>query len=390
MLLIHFLRFLRGYVCFRAAEGFPERFLNLCAAKGIAVWDVGFTDGSLFGCTDIAGYKAMRDCAKRSGMVLRLQKKHGLPFFLHRYRRRVGLLIGFVLFLAGLWALSGMVWSIEVQGNARVSTEVILAAFEEQGLKPGVPRRALNPVKMSEEAGKSLPDLSWLALNLRGSSAVIEVREIMQMEQAQEDAPQNIVAAKAGQLEIVEVYRGAALAKPGQAVLQGALLASGIVENKDGSARLVHAQAYAVARTQFSFAVQLPRTHTAAQVKIKKSHLTLRFLWFKIPLGKRPKPAQGELLLVSERVWNAGERLLPLALERCALLSFVEETTRVSDHQLRLQAARQLFVQFCAALSGAQVLTQQTETHLDSAACAITQNGAALENIGLAQEIGGK
>ena len=40
MFLIDLFRFLAGYVLFCAVGGFPERFINLCTAGKIPVWDI--------------------------------------------------------------------------------------------------------------------------------------------------------------------------------------------------------------------------------------------------------------------------------------------------------------------------------------------------------------
>jgi len=237
MLLIRFLRFLRGYICFTAADGFPERFLNLCNRAGAAIWDVQWRGGAMLGKTDPRGFRLIQPCAEPAGITLQVNKRVGLPFFLRKYRRRAGLLIGLALCIAGLSVLSGMVWTIGVTGNEAVPTEEILHIMAAHGVKPGAWRKGLDSREISDAARRELPGVAWLALNLRGSSAVVEVREILPRDEPAPDAPRDIVAAKAGQLKILEIYAGSAHARPGEAVPAGALLAGGLVRNADNSAR---------------------------------------------------------------------------------------------------------------------------------------------------------
>ncbi|MEG1551624.1 MAG: sporulation protein YqfD, partial [Oscillospiraceae bacterium] len=91
MLIIKFLRYILGYVDFTAVGGFPERFINLCTNNKIPLWNLKNSKSIVYGTTTIKGYKAIRQSAKRSGVTLKIEKKHGLPFFEHKNKKRVGL-----------------------------------------------------------------------------------------------------------------------------------------------------------------------------------------------------------------------------------------------------------------------------------------------------------
>ena len=381
MLIVRLLRFFRGYVCFRAAEGFPERFLNLCNRQCIPVWDVLFTGGALTGRTTIQGYKNMHVSAERSGSVLGIEKKCGLPFLLFAYRRRVGLLLGLVIFLCGLRMLSGMVWSIDVIGSEAVPKERILQVFEEQGLRQGISKKGLDTKNMGDEALLALPELIWLSLNVRGSTAVIEVRERLPDEEPAEAAAQNIVAGKAGQLAVLEVYTGSAQAKAGQAVLEGALLAGGVIENKDGTVRFAAADAYAVARVPLELEIGIPRAEDALSPRMQ-THYTLRFLWLHIPLGRVPKGAEGDITLVSSEIWAPGGKAMPLALERRSLLRISSSEDEKTDSRLELAAAERFFDTAWGELRWLQVLEQEVGIEMGPEGCAVWMVGAAYENIG--------
>jgi len=94
MVFIHLIRFITGYVVFNARGGFPERFINLCALHHIPLWDVNCSGGGLRACTTIKGYRQIRPPARKSRVLPRIAERHGLPFFLHRYKRRAGMLAG--------------------------------------------------------------------------------------------------------------------------------------------------------------------------------------------------------------------------------------------------------------------------------------------------------
>ena len=388
MLLIRLLRFLRGYICFTASDGFPERFLNLCNQAGVAIWDVQWRGDTMLGKTDPKGFRRMQPCAEPAGIVLKAHKKVGLPFFLRTYRRRAGLLIGLALCITILSVLSGMVWTIAVTGNERVPTEDILRVMTAHGVKTGAWRKSLDPRGISAVAQRELPGVAWLSLNLRGSSAVVEVREILPKDEPAPDAPRDIVAAKAGQLKILEIYAGSAAARPNQAVPAGALLAGGIVQNADGSARLMRAEAYAVARTSVACQAAATRRETLEQVSIHKTHYTLRLLFLKIPLSPAPKGVESALLLEDRADWAPGGRVMPLGLERRTYLAFASQGRGKNDRQLRLSAAAAFFAQEYNVLRAAQILRQEVEVHLGEPACNVLLRGAAYENVARAVALG--
>jgi similar to stage IV sporulation protein len=387
MLFIRFLRFLRGYYYFCASDGFPERFLNLCNQKGVVIWDLAWRKGVMCGKTDRHGFRLMQECALPAGIALAEEKRVGLPFFLHSYRRRCGLLAGLLLLITTLSALSGMVWTIEVQGNDRVPAEEILQVMETQGVTLGVWRVKLNAKAISEAALPQLPELSWISLNLRGSSAVIEVREMLPVDLQDSNAPQNIVAAKAGQLTTLEIYAGSAEARLGQAVLPGDLLAGAVITNFDSTTRAVHASAYAVARTAVICTGAAPRRESVVRVSKTKTHYTLRLLNFNIPLGPMPKNTQDATIFEDCFTWAPAGRVLPLSLLRRTCLTTAPQQNIKNDRQLQLAAAKAFFDTSYDTLRAAQVLSQQVAVNLQEDGCTVDMEGAAYENIGVADEV---
>jgi len=383
------MRFLRGYICFTASDGFPERFLNLCNQAGVAVWDISWSSGTMHGRTDRRGFAAMSDCAAPAGIALAASCKCGLPFFLQKYRKRVGLLIGLVLCIATLRVLSGMVWVIEVQGNERVAAEDILEVMQQHGLYLGARRNSLDAREISEIVREQLPGISWISVNLRGSSAVIELKEELPLQPGGPTEPQDIIAAKAGQIRIFELYQGSAQTGLNQAVYPGAVLAGGQIQNLDETFRYVPAQAYVVARTAIAAEGLVPRQSTAMRLQQGRAHYTLRVLHFRIPLGPRPRQS-GALELNTSFTWQLGERLMPLGLDRSSQVQLQEQQRIKNDRQLQLAAGEAFFDQLYVQLRAAQVLRQEVVIELLEEHCRVVMTGAAYENIGVARPLTGQ
>jgi similar to stage IV sporulation protein len=392
MFLMRFLRFIRGYVYFRAWEGFPERFLNLCSHENIPIWNVTCKNAVLCGCTTIEGYKAMRGCAKKSGCRSKVIKKVGMPFFLHKYRRRVGLLAGFCVFLVGLAFLSQMVWTISVVGCQSIPEETVRNAFAEQGLQMGILQNRINTKKMAADVAERLPGISWVTLNLRGSVAEIVIREIVPEERSTngDKTPVHIVAAKDGLLQTVEVYQGQREARAGQAVSAGDLIASGIVDMdaEKTSTRMVHADAYAAAKVNYDIRATTPRIAQMNTVGKVRTSYTLKFLWFSIPLGFRSKQPANAITLQSANTFSAKDKVMPLAIERTTYIEQIPNAFSLGNARLELKAAQTLFDAGYAELSSAKVLKQTAALRENKEGAAVLWSGSAIENIGVQKVIG--
>ena len=288
MLVLRLLRFIFGYVTFTARGGFPERFINLCRQNRISLWDLKSENSVISACTDVSCYKRIRKAAKKSGMRVRIFKKHGLSFFLNRHSRRMGLVAGMLICMSVLLILSTRIWRIEVIGNTEIPSEEILEVFDGLGVRAGVPVSSIDEWTVEQAAIKKLPELSWVNINLTGSSAQIEVREVIEQNKVDNsEAPANIVAAKDGQIVYLRPFKGTQEKKIGTGVVKGDLLISGFIEYIDMSTSICRADGYVVARTDYQIEAE---SITEKQVKTlsgtEKSY-SLEFLSFKIPLGRQ-------------------------------------------------------------------------------------------------------
>ncbi|MCL2195952.1 MAG: sporulation protein YqfD [Oscillospiraceae bacterium] len=387
MFFIKLMRWLRGYVHFSASEGFPERFLNLCNQADAAMWDVTWRGCNMHGITDRHGFAAMQQCAAPAGITLKATGKRGLPFAVHAYRKRTGLLAGVVVCIITLAVLSGMVWTIEVQGNETIAAEEILQVLHEQGLRLGVRRNSLDPRAMAESAQQALPGVGWLTVNLRGSSAVIELREEHTVQPwLTTGEPQHIVAAKAGQIRIFELYQGAPEVMIGDAVYAGALLTNGRILNLDETFRYVAADAYVVARTVVTGQSTAARSRQVNRLVPGSTRYRLQVLNFTIPLGRQSSGASIDTAFHLE----LGGRAMPLALHRYNEATAQPQQRIHTDRQLQLVAAAEFFAWAYAHTRAAQMLEQTITVELTQEHARVVLHGAAYENIGFAVAVAGE
>lgn len=225
------MNFLRGMVVLRAEGAFPERLMNLCAQEGIEFWRVDWLDTRTLRLTTRSySLKRLKKLAERVNCTLTVEENRGVPAWLSRFRTRYAFLVGLGLCLLAVSILSRFVLTIEVTGNDRVPTAIILNQLRLQGVRPGVYGPAINRRQEAEDALTALDELSWMGINLNGTRLVVDVREkIPAPEQLDESGYYDIVADTDGFVLRVEPEQGDAAVQSGDTVAKGDVLISGVV-----------------------------------------------------------------------------------------------------------------------------------------------------------------
>ena len=261
-------KLLRGSVCVRAKSAYPERMLNLCSARGIEFWDVRWIDDTALSfCVARGDLRALRRAAEGCGAEVSIERTAGTPFFFARLRRRHALFAGGILCAALLLVNSLFIWDFEVTGNETVPTETILHALREHGVHRGTFIYSFRSQDICNRVLPELKDLCWVAVNVRGCKAYVQVRErVRAPERVNESEPTNVIAAKPGLITKVRALDGEKRVLPGTSVQQGQLLIAGVVdtggtEKPSVTTRFLAGKGEVWARTWYDLTVRVPLTY---------------------------------------------------------------------------------------------------------------------------------
>ena len=253
---------LRGQVRVRAECVFPERVLNLCGARDLAFWDLTWESAGAFTCRmSRRDYAALRQPAEALGCTLTVLGREGVPFFLSRFRSRQALLTGLVGGALALFLGSFFIWDFQITGNDTVPEERILRALEDAGVRIGSFGLSLNGEDIRNHVLLDVPELSWIAVNVSGCRASVQVRErVPPPELLDERTPANIVARRAGQVLEIRDWNGRAVVLPGSGVAEGQLLISGVEDTDTFGARMLAGMGSVTARTNYTLTAEIPLT----------------------------------------------------------------------------------------------------------------------------------
>ena len=198
-------------------EGYsPERFLNLCNVNKILLWGIE-TDGLSYEMyVSVSDYKRLRPFVKKTGTKIILLKKYGLPFFLHKFRKRK-LFFGGMLFCAMLiYALSLFVWNIHFEGNATQSTEELLEFLETIGVGHGKLKSEIVCESIETKLRSEYPNMLWVSAELRGTRILVQIKENMDKDivskiEAKDTEPASIITETSGIVDSMIVRKGTPL-----------------------------------------------------------------------------------------------------------------------------------------------------------------------------------
>jgi len=199
----------------------------MAASRGIYLWDITRVgENVITSKVRLNAIKSLRHIARRTHCRFRIRRRAGFPFYIVWLRRRKGLALGAVFFMATLYFLSSFVWFVDVKGNVRVSATEVLEVAEEAGLSRGAPKWKINTAGVEKKIEDKIPLITWTGVYIKGTKVTIEVAE-RTVAEGEDRRPAHIVAKKAGLIKEILIFSGHPAVKEGDTVVPGQLLISG-------------------------------------------------------------------------------------------------------------------------------------------------------------------
>lgn len=236
--------FVKGYVIIKVTGFYIERFLYICAKRGITLINIGRkTNNTIVLHISISDFYKLRPVCRKTGVRVCILKKCGLPFYISKLKKRYFLTVGLLIMICLMFLSSQFIWSVEIVGTNQEIAEDISDALEIAGVSIG----AFKPLLPEGEQMKSIimshtDNLVWAWVYIKGTKAVIEYKEgIRPPEVVNKSQPCDIIAAKSGVIEKIIEKNGEKRVIQGEAVLENDLLIAGTLTTNDGAFKTVHA-----------------------------------------------------------------------------------------------------------------------------------------------------
>lgn len=332
------IRWLRGYVVFTILGRFPERFINLCMRQGRFLFSIKPGKDKFSASMLISDYREIRPVARASAVRLRIREKHGLPIMLRRYRSRLGLLVGMLVFIIIAQVMQCFVWTVDIHGLETLSESSVAKTLIDEGLYEGVFKGSVDIHSVERRMMEEIDGIGWMSINIIGTKAEVEIKEKDQKPVIPDfSVPCNIKAIKDGLILRINTRKGKAVIGSGSAVIEGQLLVSAAVENSLDEVEFVRADAEVIAQTlsEESFNAVMSGEYKMPLKKVTRHKLI--FLWLKIPVTFSAVSGESSSRIETRKIFfNDNFIELGIVTEHCVPYSLTcyELTPRMAERRL--------------------------------------------------------
>lgn len=355
------------------------RFLNVCALHELTLRRMERTAwNELHATLSLRDFRALRRYMGRTGCRVHILRKKGLPFAAARLRPRTVLWSGFFLAAALCWVLTAHVWAIQTDISSGLDSAAVMRDLNALGVRIGMPIRSLDTRQLRRRLMQRQPDISFLALNLRGNSlTVIAYAGAEKPELLDEEAVTKVVAARDGVIKQIRALEGQPAVQAGDAVQTGDTLISGLVAptRENGQYRLTHARG-----TVQAYTVHHVRTARPLTVENKRYTGKIRHQYALVMGNKRLNFYIGsgiaggtcDKIVTTRRFWLSDSVALPVALVTQTYTFYEREPLAHTADEVRVAMLSRALGAVAAGIDG--MVTSHSETLTE-------RNGAAVLNL---------
>jgi similar to stage IV sporulation protein len=308
-----------------------------------------------------------------------------------RYRHRYGVFVGIILFAAIVFFSGRVIWDIRVEGNDRLDDAEVLEALREQGLRVGSLHARLDIDALENRVLLYSDDISWISVNIIGTVANVELREVEPFEEPPPAyAASNVVAARGGVIEWFEDIRGNVAVEIGDAVGEGDLLIGGLYAKEGKPAHYTCAEGKVFARTSRDFVVEIPLQYEqkryTGRVFVEKYMIFFeKEVKFFANSGNSPMTCDTIDTVEYFQTW--GETRLPVGIRTVRHYEYELVSTARDGEAAERMARDALAAQIADGIPEAMLVRKSTRTELTDTALTLQCYVECIENIARIEEI---
>lgn len=364
--------------------------LALCSRLGISFRDARAIGERALLCVPFFSSAALEREAKKYGLELTLLRSRGVPPFLFRHRFRLGVPVGIVLSLVLVFLSSCVIWDVRVDGAQRVREEDVEAVLRECGLGVGSWKSSLDVAAIENAALILSDEISWISVNVIGTVAKVEIRELDFAEEEDGPAAANIVASENGKILGFEDIKGNIAVHIGDAVSRGQLLIGGIYGDEENDFRYTAAKGRVLAEVERELMQEIPRTYSKkVYTGEEKCEKTLVFFKKEIKIFSNCGnlyPSYDKIEAIEYlRAPNGHD--LPVGIRTVRYLEYVYEDAVRTDEELSALAKYRLDAALGEALRDGELLGSLDEEWISEDKIVARRTVRSIENIAKIQEI---
>lgn len=243
-----------GYIRLKLDGDNIYTFIEKCKTNGTELKNVKKFSGSFYADVLSTSLKKIIEVSKELNISLKVEGRYGLAMKIFIYRNRIPLFIASLIFTLLFFLNCIFIREIKVSGNHYLTDKQIKSVISDCGVKKGTFLLSVKPDEIKEEILKKCDHLSWVWIDIIGTTAYVDVREKISIPEVFDyDYACNIIAEKDGVIREAISESGVLYAKPGTYVKKGDLLIGGVYDsNEYAPVRFVHSKGSVKAYTTYT------------------------------------------------------------------------------------------------------------------------------------------
>lgn len=398
-MLIRFIKWFQGYLLIRLYGYSPERFINLCRNHNILIWDMCKIENGYQCYMTLKGFRRIRPIAKKTKTKVRIVRRYGMPFFVHKMLKHKGFLFGICLFGAIIYILSLFIWDVTLEGNHAYTEDIIFKYLKEIDVEPGVIKSKLDCQEIEESIRKKYPDIGWVSAEIKGTKLNLKIVETnMPVPYETSTIPCHLIASHDGVIYSIITRQGTPKVKKGDAVKKGDTLVSGVIDVILDNSEIINkepvvADADIMLQTTYKYEKSIP-VHYAKHVKTGRNKkiysITLfnRTLNLQNPLKKLHSDKKYDIIATEKNLKLTHSFVLPVSLTNKVYKEYKEEEAVYSQEEL-IKKQNEYFRLYVEELKKANVkiIENNVKIRMDKKNCVSSGTLTVLEPVNETKKI---
>lgn len=381
------IRYIRGYVKIRVQGYSPERFLNLCRYHDILIWGLMPAGNAYEMYLTLDGFRRLKPIIRKTHTKVRLVKRQGLPFFIHRHRKRKAFLAGILFCIGLLYFYSSYIWDIHFEGNDKWTDQTLLEFLGTKEVSPAMPKSRVDCARIVKDIRAQYDDIVWVSASIDGSRLRIQIKENEDTfrqeegekqeekeENSKEKRPTDLIASQDGVITSIITRSGTPMVHVGDSVKKGDVLVSGRVEVLNDAAEVTGYQyqesdADIFADTQMAYHDEVPTTYQEKKYDRKEQRrlFYVRLPHCQISVGTLKHSFPKWESYTREHQLRLGENFyLPIVYGTAVVKSYGTEEKKYPEQRIQ-EMLSQNFTQFSKEMKekGIQICKNSVKIHVD-------------------------
>ena len=123
----------------------------------------------------IQEFKKICKIAKKTRCKINIKRKRGIPFLVHRYKKRKIFLFLLITLIITMIISTNFIWNVDIIEENEEKIENLIYDLDEVGLKQGTLKSKINTKEMINKIRLKRKDIAWIGIELKGTNAIVKV-----------------------------------------------------------------------------------------------------------------------------------------------------------------------------------------------------------------------